>query len=254
MRQKLLIANWKSNPANLRAAVGLAHAEDLKSVVIAPPFSFLGEVGKVLRSAALGAQDAFWENEGPYTGEEGPTALKHLGVRHVILGHSERRHFLKETDIMVAQKTKRVLTEKLIPVCCVGESFSVRRKGEKAAWHFVERQVSTILKPLHISKFAHHPHLIFAYEPVWAISTSGMGLVATPENAAVMISKIKSFAKRKIPRVTIECFYGGSVDSKNIAAFLECPEIDGALVGGASLRPTEFRRMAVIAGKIGSKK
>lgn len=247
MRQKLLIANWKMNPATERAAVRLAHAEDLKNVVIAAPFSFLGKVGKVLRYATLGAQDVFWENTGPYTGEEGPMLLKNIGVRYVIVGHSERRRLLKETDRMVAQKTKKVLSEKMIPICCVGEPLVICRKGKKIAWQFVKQQVEEILRALSSAEGLDRAHIIVAYEPPWAITTSKTGLVATPHDAAEMILKIKTLAKKKLKHVHVQGFYGGSVDQKNIGAFLHEPAIDGALVGGASLRPGEFWRMAKIA-------
>src|SRR3989344_7660855 len=126
---KLLIFNWKMNPATLEEALFLGMASDSKNVVVAPPFPFIEEVGKELKKAELGAQDLFWESEGAFTGEVSAKELKNIGVKYVIVGHSERRHKLGETDEVVAKKLKAALDEGLTPVLCVGETKKEKDSG-----------------------------------------------------------------------------------------------------------------------------
>src|SRR3989344_1676196 len=118
---KLLVANWKLNPQTQKVAIALAKKIDFKGVVVAPPFPFIEEVGKILKRAELGAQDSFWEDEGADTGEVSPKMLKSIGVKYVILGHSERRRILKETDAMINKKVLNVLEEGMKVILCVGE-------------------------------------------------------------------------------------------------------------------------------------
>ena len=226
--KKLIIANWKMNPQTAREAVKLARAEDRKGVVIAPPFPFIEDVGKILKRAKLGAQDAFWVAQGAYTGEVSPRQLKRARVSYVIVAHSERRA-LGETDAMVGKKVSAVLTEGLTPVVCVGEPWSVRKKGLAGAKRYVARQLRAALKGISAKR------VIVAYEPLWAIGT---GKADRPAEAAAMAMFIKHF---KVGCV----LYGGSVTSKNASAFLRERALAGALVGGASLHPRDFAKIIV---------
>lgn len=223
---KLLVANWKMNPLSVSQAIRLAKAEDLTGVVIAPSFVHLGEVKEVIKRAVLGAQDTFWGREGAATGEISPVMLKTLGVRYVILGHSERRCLTGETDEMINKKIQAALAAGLKPILCVGEPTPVRRKGMTAAQKFVKTQLQKDLKGV-------KRPVIIAYEPIWAIGT---GKADKPEETA----KIHRFIKKLIPTQVI---YGGSMTSKNIKSFLKYKEIGGALVGGASLNAGEFRKI-----------
>ncbi len=242
--KKLIVANWKMNPDSLGRAVSLAKKIDAGipktkniEVVIAPPFPFLAEVGKVLRNAKLGAQDAFWENVGPYTGEVSAAMLNHSGVEYVIIGHSERRRFLHETDEMIHKKILASLLAGLKVILCVGEPLAVRKRGLAAAKRFVGDQLKKDLK----SPTTYHlppTNLIIAYEPIWAIST---GKPDRPADAAEMIQ----FIKRQVSGVKgqVRVLYGGSVNSQNAGSFVHYKGIDGALVGGAGLKAEELKKI-----------
>lgn len=249
MPTKLLIANWKMNPVTEKQVVRLAKASDASNVVIAPPFTFLALVRSVIKKAALGAQDVFWESHGAYTGEVSGVMLKDLGVRYAILGHSERRA-LGETDKIVNKKIKAAFNAGLKVVLCVGEPWQVRKKGIAPAKRFIEKQLRIDLSAIGKYKIKNN-QLIIAYEPIWAISTSRSASFKdnadTPENAAVMMRFIRSFAGRILMNRNLLVFYGGSVNGKNAESFLGNSEIDGVLVGGASLRPKEFRSIIKIA-------
>jgi len=234
---KILIANWKSNPDNLKSAVKLAKAIDKKGVVVAPPFPFLPAVSKAIKKSTLGAQDLFWA-DGPYTGEVSARDLKILKVKYVIVGHSERRKNLKETDEMINRKLKAALKEGLKAVLCVGEPISVRKKGIKKAKNFVRSQLNADLKNLSLDS-----RLIVAYEPVWAISTEKGSMSDTPQDAVEMIGFIKEILDSKFHILNPKVLYGGSVTAKNASGFLKEKAIDGALVGKASLHPLEFSRV-----------
>lgn len=227
---KLLIFNWKMNPVKLQEALGLAKASDFKNVVIAPPFTFIEEVGKKLKRSKLGAQDLFWEAGGAFTGEISPKELKNLKVKYVILGHSERRHKLGETDLMIEKKVAAAAENRLVPVLCVGETRQEKISGHR--FLVLRRQLGIDLPK----------SLIVAYEPVWAI---GSGNPELPESALATIKFIKELlAKRKIKA---EVLYGGSVNSKNLKDYLQYKEVDGALVGGASLKKEEIKKMVKLA-------
>ena len=251
--QKLIVANWKYNPVSVNQAVSLAKKIDAGipkkkniEVVIAPPFPFLIEVGKALRRAKLGAQDAFWENQGAYTGEVSPSMLKNSGVEYVIIGHSERRKFLHETEEMINKKVLASLKVGLKVILCVGEpermnnESGIMNNGLRKAKDYIKKQLEKDLKGIHNSKFIIHDSLIIAYEPIWAIGT---GKPDKPENAAEMIKFIKSFLYSKFYILNSRVLYGGSVNSQNAANFLCHKEIDGALVGSASLKHQEFKKI-----------
>ncbi|MDP3975199.1 MAG: triose-phosphate isomerase [Candidatus Jorgensenbacteria bacterium] len=243
--KKLIVANWKMNPATVAQAIRLARAEDAPGVVIAPPFPFLGAVRKVLKKSHLGAQDAFWIPKGAYTGKVSAHQLKHLRVMYVIIGHSERRA-LGDTDEIVNKKVKAAFKEGLKVVLCVGEPRTVRRQGIGAAKRFVAAQLKKGLTGTKNLKLK-TKNLIVAYEPVWAI---GSGTADKPAEAAAMARFVKDFLKTKNYKLTTLVLYGGSVTSRNAAAFLGQEEIDGALVGGASLSSQQLRKIIFAARSI----
>ncbi len=228
---KVVVANWKMNPATPREAVKLARAEDKLKVIVAPPFPFLEDVGRVLKRATLGAQDAFWISRGAYTGEVSVQQLKRLRVSYVIVGHSERRA-QGETNGMVRKKVEAVHAAGLTPILCVGEPWPVRKKGFAAAKRYVARQ-------LHAALSGTRKKLIVAYEPVWAI---GSGKADSPAEAAEMADFIKELLIVSY-RSSVKVLYGGSVTPRNARAFLKARALDGALVGGASLRPRDFTKI-----------
>ena len=252
---KLLVANWKANPDSVGRAVRLAKGIESASrvskrvdTVVAPPSVFLTAVGKVLKHAKLGAQNTFWEDVGPYTGEVSWHQLKHCNVSVVILGHSERRRWLKETDEMINKKVLAVLKAGLKVILCVGEPLAVRKKGLSAAKRFVKTQLHKDLKNVPSFKF-HDSRLVIAYEPIWAIGT---GRADKPNDTVAMAKFIKrTLAGRfKIQDSRFKILYGGSVNSKNVINFLRHREIDGALVGGASLNAEEFKKIIIIASHV----
>ena len=184
---------------------------------------------------AVGAQDVFWEEQGAFTSEVGPAMLRSLGAKYVILGHSERRKFEKETDATINKKIACAAHDGLKIILCVGEPRSVREKGEDIAKKFVAQQLLKDLKNIPLKAGG----LCVAYEPIWAIGT---GKNARPEDARNMAIFIKSLVK-KIKHVPSRFLYGGSVNGKNVADYVQLKEIDGALVGGASLKAEEFKKI-----------
>lgn len=236
---KLIIANWKANPKTFNEALKLAKASDFKNVVIAPPYIYLQTLSWVLKKAALGAQDAFWETSGPHTGEITPIQIRNLKIKYVIIGHSERRR-LGETDEMISKKVKTAIRAGLKVILCVGEDRNTRRKGITPAKRFVSNQLKKDLAGIHTSYFILRNSLIIAYEPVWAISTSKGGKPDTPKDAVQMITHIKRILDSRFQILNSRVLYGGSVTSRNAKSFLSQPEIAGALVGGASLKLKEF--------------
>lgn len=233
--KKMIVANWKMNPRTERGAIALARASDFPGVVVAPPFPFLESVKKVLRKASLGAQDVFFENPfpgGAYTGEVSAAMLKKLGVSYVIVGHSERRN-LGETEAVVAKKVKAVLAEKMRVILCIGEHKQVRARGMGAVLSFIDGQLKRGLAGV-----ASRRNVVVAYEPIWAI---GSGKNDRPEDTEMIARAIRE-------KWGVQVLYGGSVNSKNIFAFLKIGSIDGVLVGGASLKQAEFRKLVKKSG------
>ena len=240
---KTVVANWKMN-VGTREAVALARGVLLglrgrscfPEVVLCPPFTALGEVRKVVARthASLGAQDLFWEDAGAFTGEVSARMLLEHGVSHVIVGHSERRMHLGETDEMVGKKVRAALEAGLNPILCVGESAAQRDAGEQEA--VVAKQLEAALPEGRPKGSA---RLLVAYEPVWAIGT---GRSASVADAVTMHAFIRSHAAKAAPSAAgrLAVLYGGSVTGENAYGFLREKEVDGVLVGGASVKLTEF--------------
>lgn len=242
---KIIVANWKMNPSTLKEAKELfdfASSIDSKhEVIVCPPFVYLEPLLKSLETinyklkTKLGSQNCHWEEKGAYTGEISPYMLKDLGVKYVIVGHSERRWQFGETDEMVNQKVLAVFNNKMIPVLAVGEREKDENKEE-----FVINQVEKAVIGVSKEKLA---NIIFAYEPVWAIDT---GLADNPDNALSMALLIRKTASKIIGDNAVsklKVLYGGSVDSKNVAGFLNQDGIDGLLIGGASVKREEFKKI-----------
>lgn len=227
---KRVIGNWKMNPQSEEEALRLARAVDKKDAIICPPFVYLSALSKEVKNATLGAQDVYNEKEGAFTGEVSVDELKDLGVRYVIVGHSERRA-LGEDDALVASKLRTVLDAGLEPILCVGESAEKRDSGTHQ--EFVKQQVEAALFQIENKRA-----ILIAYEPIWAIGTNQP---ANPKDVGEMAQMIKAI------RGSDTVLYGGSTNKENIGSFLEMPEIGGVLVGGSSLDSKEFNEMITIA-------
>lgn len=247
MMPKLLVANWKSNPHNVASAIKLAKFLDKKGIVIAPPYPFLEQVGKAVKYAELGAQDIFWEDVGPYTGEVSWRHLNNLKVKYVIIGHSERRKYLNETDELISKKVSAAIKNGLKVVLCIGEPAFIRKRGIKKAKEFVKKQLIRDLQGLHTTYNMLHTNLIIAYEPVWAISTEKGSKPDRPEDTVEMIAFIKKLLHTTYHIPKPKVLYGGSVTAKNAKDFLQEDTIDGALVGAASLKAKEAKKIINIA-------
>ncbi len=250
MRKPLISGNWKMNHNHFEAIqtvqklaylVGkdeLEHAD----VSIHPPFTDIRSVQTVIDSDklgyGLGAQHCHWEDKGAFTGEVSPVFLQKLGVQYVICGHSERREIFGETDEMVNKKVAAILQHEMTPIMCCGETLEEREAG--ATESKVIGQVKAGLAGRSHQQIA---SLVIAYEPIWAIGT---GRTATSDDAQQVCAAIRACVREIAGADAAESVriqYGGSVKGSNIAELIACPDIDGALVGGASLDPDEFARI-----------
>ncbi|RPI63902.1 MAG: triose-phosphate isomerase [Planctomycetaceae bacterium] len=244
MSRKLFIAgNWKMN-TNLAGGVELAKAlvkevGSLKEIDVAvcPPFVYLGEVSRALAGSgiAMGAQDMFYENNGAFTGEISGEMLKDVGCKYVILGHSERRHVIGESDELINRKMVKALADGLLPIFCIGELLEERNSGR--TMDVVTRQVKAGFEGISAADAA---KITIAYEPVWAIGT---GVTATSAQAQEVHAAVRALVAEiydKSLADVIRIQYGGSVKASNAAELLNQPDIDGALVGGASLKAADF--------------
>lgn len=248
MRTKFIAGNWKMNPASLAEAVDLATKvkagvgnSTAVHVAVCPTFVHLTAVDPVLDGSpvGLGAQDLYWEAKGAFTGEISADMLKDVGCTHVIIGHSERRK-MGETDEQVNKKLQAALGAQLIPIVCIGETDAERDAGQ--TFDVIRGQLDGSLAEIEGETMA---GIVLAYEPVWAIGT---GRTATPEQAQEVHAFIRGrltekFGEAIAARVVIQ--YGGSVTGEKAPGLLTQPDIDGALVGGASLKADDF--LAIIA-------
>jgi len=243
MKNKFYIAaNWKMNKTLKECSEYMDYFTNLlleipeSKVIFCPPFSALFTMKSLLEETpyALGAQNLFWEESGAYTGEISAEMLLSCSVTHVIVGHSERRHLFGETDRMVNKRVLKALSSGLIPILCIGETIEQRKNNETLA--VLENQLKIGLESVsgeEINK------MIFAYEPVWAIGT---GERATPDQIAeAHVSVRNSIAGIKMGNAdNIPILYGGSVNSKNVSELLKIKDMNGYLIGGASLNADEF--------------
>jgi len=239
--KKIIIANWKMQ-LSLKESLELAKQADKKidgkknRVVLCPDFSALPFVGSAIKSGALelGAQNSAMDARGAYTGEVSPVNLKALGVKFVILGHSERREYLHENSGIINLKIKAALKQGLVPVVCVGEKLTVKKSGETEA--YLSRELGHTLKGVKIKKAS---DLIIAYEPIWAISTNKNARPMSAADADAIHGFIAATAAR-ILKNPVSVLYGGSVNIVNAGEFLSQKNIGGLLVGGASLKIKDF--------------
>jgi triosephosphate isomerase len=246
LRRPLIAGNWKMFKTGLEAVETADRLVKLLSttmdvdVMIAPPFTALAPVSDMLKNTRifLGAQNLFWEEEGAYTGEISTSMLVSAGCRYVIVGHSERRQYFGETDDTVNKKIKAALKKDLIPVLCIGESEMER--DSKETFSVLDRQVRKGLKGFSADEME---TLVIAYEPVWAIGT---GKTATADQAQEVHLFLRAMLGKKFGdklAKSIRILYGGSVKSDNIKELMTMPDIDGALIGGASLEPETFSKI-----------
>lgn len=243
MRRPMIAGNWKMYK-NVTEALELANgikrsAYDIENVeiVICPPFTDLSEVSEILvdSNIGLGAQNCYWEKEGAFTGEVSASMLRSVGCNYVIIGHSERRKFFGETDETVNKKIKAAIDSGLIPIFCVGETLEEREKGKTL--QVVKTQVTNGLKGF---DEGYLETLIIAYEPVWAIGT---GKTATPAQAQEVHAMIRDLLKDLFSgdfSGAVRILYGGSVKPDNIEELMKAGDIDGGLIGGASLKTEGF--------------
>lgn len=249
MRNKLIVANWKMHHSVEESLKFMTrYARDVRpsatrDIVICPPFTSLYSMsvllGEIEGGPALGAQNCHWEDQGAFTGETSVVFLKELGCQYVIVGHSERRHLFGETDAMVGKKVNACLAHQLTPIFCIGETLA--QKDEGKTLEVIARQLEVGLKE--VQAMDQWSKIVVAYEPVWAIGT-GRNLEAPGA------SEIHRFIRGWLGKKTnvaaaeqIRILYGGSVRPQNIASFMSANDVDGALVGGASLTVDSFSQI-----------
>jgi triosephosphate isomerase len=247
--KKYIIANWKMNDTHPTAVQYVSILKNKKkllkkeNVVLSPPHTMLADVARDIKgiSISISAQDVFPEKEGAYTGEICASLLKKAGATYVIIGHSERRHKLGETDAEIAEKVHTTLNEKLTPILCVGETLNERNLKKTRA--VLKRQLTSAFKYVK----AKRRKILIAYEPVWAISTSGSSRKITLTEIDESMKVFKKVVESSVPKIykssKIHYIYGGSVNEKNAKNIFSFSSIDGVLVGGASLDIKKFQRI-----------
>ena len=248
----LIVANWKCNPTSLKEAKQLFNSIKRKrrniknvEVVICPPFIYISKlvekIGRGKKSQiGFGAQNCFWEKEGAFTGEISPLMLKNLGLKYVILGHSERRKYLRETDEMINKKIKKALEFNLKPILCIGE-----KKGQ--TFGILESQIKDGLKNVSKTRIK---NVIIAYEPIWAIGTGKFCSFDRVLSAALFVRKVIYKKYSRILASNLRILYGGSVNKENAKSYIKESGVNGLLVGGASLKTNEFIEILKAVSKI----
>ncbi|WP_457600539.1 triose-phosphate isomerase [Hydrogenivirga sp.] len=241
---RLIAANWKMHKTvsetrdYVKKFLKLVEHPESREILLCPPFTSLDVAGKLLEGSGvkLGAQNCHYEKKGAFTGEISIPMLKELGCEYVIIGHSERRHIFGEDDEIVNRKLVACLEEGIRPILCVGEKFEDREAG--MTFKVVETQLRLALSGIE----EHTDGIDVAYEPVWAIGT---GVPATPEDAVSVHRFIKDVLKDINPKSSgrTRVLYGGSVKPENASDFMKHPEVEGLLVGGASLEPESFAKI-----------
>ncbi|MFT7773483.1 triose-phosphate isomerase [Roseateles sp.] len=245
MRKKLVVGNWKmhgSRAANAQLLAGLKEAGPWNAdVAVCVPFPYIAETALALTGTAIayGSQDCSAHEQGAYTGEVSSAMLQDIGCRYAIVGHSERRAYHGETDQLVADKAKAALAHGVTPIVCVGETRAEREAGQTEV--VVKRQLAAVIHTLgHCCG-----EMVVAYEPVWAIGT---GLTATPEQAQAVHAVLRAQLQAATDRAsTMRILYGGSVKADNAVQLFAQPDIDGGLIGGASLKVADFAAVCLAA-------
>ncbi len=252
MRDFLVAGNWKMNgsaAANAELTDGILAGmlqSDAVHLLICPPYPYLGELAQKLAGTALslGAQNVSQHDSGAYTGEVSAGMLREIGCEYVIVGHSERRAMMGESSEIVAAKFMAALAEGLKPILCVGETLEEREAEQTAA--VIDEQLNAVLDAAGIESFE---AALIAYEPVWAIGT---GRTASPEQAQDVHSHIRTAmsSRSQVMASAIQILYGGSVKGDNAAGLFTMPDIDGGLIGGASLQAADFLAIAAAAASL----
>lgn len=255
MRKPIIAGNWKMNMTPAQCAALIAELKPLVEkaacdVVVCPPFVDLPAASEALRGSniCLGAQNIHWAEKGAFTGEISAAMLKELGVEYAIVGHSERRQFFGETDAGVNQRARAALAAGITPIICVGESLEQREGGETASW--VGTQTAAALVDMSAEEVA---KVVIAYEPIWAIGT---GRTATSRQADETIAVIRSVVRNlygEAVAAALRIQYGGSMNPKNAAELMDMPNIDGGLIGGASLKASDFAQVVLSSGGAAAK-
>ncbi len=253
LRTPIIAGNWKMNmgpaaggklAAEVRAAVG---APGCCEVVVCPPFPTIAAAAQALAGSGIGigSQNVHWAASGAFTGEVAPDMLRELGVTHVVIGHSERRAYFGETDESVNKRTLAALAAGLTPIVCVGETLEQRQAEE--TFQLVERQTRALFEGVAPADAA---RVVIAYEPIWAIGT---GLTASDEQAEEVIAFLREVVRAAFGDVAdqVRIQYGGSMNAKNAAGLMNMPNIDGGLIGGASLKAPDFAAIVEAARKRG---
>jgi len=250
MRQPLVAGNWKMHGSRAENAQLVSGLLDLlqpgkrAEIMLCPPFPYLMETARLLKDSGvtLGAQTVCAEAQGAFTGEVSAAMLKDAGCSYVLVGHSERRQLYAESDNLVARKFVAAQSQGLVPVLCVGETLEEREGDQTTA--VVTRQLEAVLAVSGIQSLA---RAVIAYEPVWAIGT---GRTATPEQAQAVHAMIRAKLTDRDAMIggSVRLLYGGSVKASNAQELFAMPDIDGGLVGGASLKADEFARICAGAG------
>ncbi len=242
MRTPIMAGNWKMYKTVSEAKDVAAQLKPLvadvhdRTILICPTFTNLQDVCDIVcdSNVKVGAQNLYWEDEGAFTGEISAPMLKSVGCTYVIIGHSERRQYFGETDATVNKKVFAALKHNLIPIVCVGETLAQREKNE--TFGVIETQIKEGLKTLDLG---HWTSIVIAYEPVWAIGT---GKTATPAQAQEVHAHIRKLLPKEVAN-DIRILYGGSVKPENVKELMGQPDIDGGLVGGASLKVDSFVKL-----------
>ena len=251
MRKKLIAGNWKMNGSmsfnvdwvnGFNAAFSQMGSKPKSDVMVCVPSPYLSQMSALLKGTmvALGAQDVSAHVKGAYTGEISLGMLEDLGVQGVIIGHSERRAYQAENDETVGKKVKATISSTLIPIVCLGETQEHRQAG------LTNSVIASQLKAVMDELAQDFDRLVIAYEPVWAIGT---GLTATPEQAQEVHAFIRALLSEKTCHAkALKILYGGSMNAQNAATLLSLPDVDGGLIGGASLLPQDFMKIIHAAG------
>lgn len=244
MDKSIIIGNWKMN---LKINSSQKLIKDIQrnlskkdfnccEIIVCPSNIHLESVyNKMKTKISLGCQNLFWENDGAYTGEISAAMMKNINCKYAIIGHSERRNYIKETDEMINKKIRACQNNSITPILCIGESAKQRKDLNTRS--FLKKQILSAYRGINFNNFR---SIIIAYEPIWAIGSSNP---ANPEDAneiALYIKKLLINNYKNIDKKTINILYGGSVNAKNIKSFTDMNEIDGSLVGGESIKPAGF--------------
>lgn len=249
MRRPFVAGNWKmhgsraENAQLLDSLLQNLPAQTSADIAVCPPFVYLWEIARLLKSSvvALGAQSVCAEAIGAFTGEVSASMLRDVGCTYVIVGHSERRAIYKEDDALVARKFLAAQSQSLTPILCVGETLEERERGQTT--NVVSRQLSAVLDVAGVASLA---NAVIAYEPVWAIGT---GKTATPEQAQEVHAHIRAEVAKHDAKIAgqLRILYGGSVKAANAREIFAMPDVDGGLIGGASLKADEFLKICEAA-------